>query len=355
MEPQALEFLKRILETPSPSGYERPVQDSSASTRPVFRRRRRHRPARQRHRGPQSRRAAARDARRPLRPDRPAGAATSTTTAFSTSSRSAAGTRRSLIGQRMTVWTAGGPVPGVIARKPIHLLTDEERKQVAKLKDLWLDIGAKDKEEAAAAGADRRPRDARAGLPADAQRARQLARPWTTRPACGWSSRRCGAPQGGKLQLRALRRLDRAGRDRPARRADQRVRHRPAGRHRRRRDARHRLPDDRQEAGRRHRARRRAGDLPRAEHEPGVVERLLDAAEGSAKFPFSLRPTAAPPAPTPTPCRSTARGVATGLVSIPNRYMHSPVEMVSLDDLDRAADLLAAFALGLAEHEDFTP
>ena len=34
-------------------------------------------------------------------------------------------------------------------------------------------------------------------------------------------------------------------------------------------------------------------------------------------------------------------GVATALVSIPNRYMHSPNEMVSLDDLDRAAELIA--------------
>jgi putative aminopeptidase FrvX len=45
-----------------------------------------------------------------------------------------------LIGQRLTVWTAHGPVKGVIARKPIHLLTDEERKQVPKIKDLWLVI-----------------------------------------------------------------------------------------------------------------------------------------------------------------------------------------------------------------------
>ena len=56
-----------------------------------------------------------------------------------------------LIGQRMTVWTSGGPVFGVIARKPIHLLTEEERKQVPKMKDLWLDIGAANKDEAAAA------------------------------------------------------------------------------------------------------------------------------------------------------------------------------------------------------------
>src|SRR5690349_2772320 len=53
-----------------------------------------------------------------------------------------------LIGQRMTIWTANGPVAAVISRKPIHLLTDEERKQVVKLEDLWLDIGAKNKDEA---------------------------------------------------------------------------------------------------------------------------------------------------------------------------------------------------------------
>ena len=48
-------------------------------------------------------------------------------------------------------------------------------------------------------------------------------------------------------------------------------------------------------------------------------------------------------------------GVACGLVSVPNRYMHSAVEMVSLDDLDRGANLLAEFAMSLNEADDFTP
>ena len=48
-------------------------------------------------------------------------------------------------------------------------------------------------------------------------------------------------------------------------------------------------------------------------------------------------------------------GLATGIVAIPNRYMHSPVEMISLSDIDRAADLLAAFALSLDGTETFTP
>ena len=48
-------------------------------------------------------------------------------------------------------------------------------------------------------------------------------------------------------------------------------------------------------------------------------------------------------------------GVAAGLISIPNRYMHSAVEMISLDDIDEAADLLAQFALAIEKDADFTP
>jgi endoglucanase len=48
-------------------------------------------------------------------------------------------------------------------------------------------------------------------------------------------------------------------------------------------------------------------------------------------------------------------GVATGLISIPNRYMHSAVELISLDDIDQAADLLAKFALDISADADFTP
>ena len=48
-------------------------------------------------------------------------------------------------------------------------------------------------------------------------------------------------------------------------------------------------------------------------------------------------------------------GVATGLVAIPNRYMHSAVEMISLTDIDRAADLLAEFVMSLSESDDFRP
>ena len=53
--------------------------------------------------------------------------------------------------------------------------------------------------------------------------------------------------------------------------------------------------------------------------------------------------------------RGTRASVATGLVSLPNRYMHSAVEVVSLSDLDNAAELLAAFLVALRGSPDFTP
>ena len=53
-----------------------------------------------------------------------------------------------LVGQRLRVVTRNGTIPGVIARKPIHLLTDEESKQVPEFKALHIDIGAVDGDDA---------------------------------------------------------------------------------------------------------------------------------------------------------------------------------------------------------------
>src|SRR5436309_2578917 len=53
-----------------------------------------------------------------------------------------------LIGQRVRLRTRDGDVPGVIGRKPIHLLKDEDRKKVPELKELHIDVGAKDADEA---------------------------------------------------------------------------------------------------------------------------------------------------------------------------------------------------------------
>jgi len=47
-------------------------------------------------------------------------------------------------------------------------------------------------------------------------------------------------------------------------------------------------------------------------------------------------------------------GVPTGLVSVPLRYMHSPIEMLDLDDLERAVQLVVAFAQRLEPGMSFT-
>jgi endoglucanase len=49
----------------------------------------------------------------------------------------------------------------------------------------------------------------------------------------------------------------------------------------------------------------------------------------------------------------TRGGIASGLISLPNRYMHSPVELVSLKDLELIPQLLAAFAASLKKGEEF--
>ena len=51
----------------------------------------------------------------------------------------------------------------------------------------------------------------------------------------------------------------------------------------------------------------------------------------------------------------TRGGVPTGLISVPNRYMHSPNEVVSLEDLRNTARLIAAFIRRLGADTDFTP
>ena len=85
-----------------------------------------------------------------------------------------------------------------------------------------------------------------------------------------------------------------------------------------------------------------------------VVERLIQTAD-EHKIAYQLAASAKATGTDANAIQINRAGVATGLISIPNRYMHSPVEMISLDDIDRAADLLARFAEGLDAEAEFTP
>jgi endoglucanase len=87
---------------------------------------------------------------------------------------------------------------------------------------------------------------------------------------------------------------------------------------------------------------------------PVVVRRLIEAA-GAAEIPYQLGALGRSSPTDANAIQLSRSGVAAALVSIPNRYMHSAVEMISLEDIDRAADLLARFLADLPVEADFTP
>jgi len=258
-----------------------------------------------------------------------------------------------LIGQRMVVWADGGPIPGVIARKPIHLLNEEERKQVPKLHDLWIDIGAKSKDEASAM--------VHVGDAVTVELSfRQVLNNRAISPAM---DDKCGL----WVVMEALRRVD-ASKLNCALYAVSTVQEEVGLRGSRTSafgidphvgvavDVTHATDCPTIE-------KKQEGDVSLGKGpviyrgpnmNPKVVERLRKAAL-ECQIPFQM---GASGRATPTDANSlqvNRAGVATALVSIPNRYMHSPVEMIALDDIDHAADLLARFVEGLPAEVDFTP
>ena len=85
---------------------------------------------------------------------------------------------------------------------------------------------------------------------------------------------------------------------------------------------------------------------------PAVFDRLMDCAKKEG-MPVQIE---ADPRPTGTDARAiqVARdGIPTGLVGIPLRYMHTPSEVIDLNDLEAVVQLLVAFARSLRRGEIF--
>ncbi len=85
---------------------------------------------------------------------------------------------------------------------------------------------------------------------------------------------------------------------------------------------------------------------------PEVVARLEDAARAK-KIPLQHEAMSATSGTDTDVIFWTRGGIPSALVSLPNRYMHSPVEVVSLKDLEKIPELLAAFAQSLKSGEEF--
>lgn len=257
-----------------------------------------------------------------------------------------------LIGQRMTIWSATGGIPAVIARKPIHLLKDEERKQVVKLEDLWLDIGARSEQEAREV--------VEIGDPVTLQLGFQKMRnnlansPGMDNRTGVWvvieALRRCGP----KLDCAAYavstvaEEIGLRGARTSAFSIDPHVGIAVDVTH----------ATDCPTIDQRQLGRIRLGDGPVVfrgpNMNPRVVDRLFEV--GSKCRIDYQKASLGRAAPNDSNALQITRGgVAAGLVSLPNRYMHSAVETISLDDLDSAADLLAQFISSIRAGDDFTP
>ena len=87
---------------------------------------------------------------------------------------------------------------------------------------------------------------------------------------------------------------------------------------------------------------------------PVVFDRLLQVAK-QKKIPHQIQAESGGTGTDANAMQLSRAGVATGLVSVPQRYMHTPVEIVALVDLDNTAKLLAEFALAVESKASFIP
>ncbi len=257
-----------------------------------------------------------------------------------------------LIGQRVRLRTRQGDVPGVIGRKPIHLLKDDDRKKVPELKELHIDIGAKDAEEASGLVriGDVAVIDAE---PMEFRHERIVSRSLDNRVGCYVAAEaarlvaEAGGAPGDVLALAVTQEETTFAGARTSAFAHQ--------------------PDV-----------AIVVDLTFATDQPGVelgpitrhpmdsgpviargttlhplvFERLYEAAEAEG-IPFTLESLGKGTGTDADAIHFSRAGVATGLISVPCRYMHSPVEMVSVADCDAAARLIAAFARRLEPGTSF--
>jgi putative aminopeptidase FrvX len=258
-----------------------------------------------------------------------------------------------LVGQRVTITGNDGAVPGVAGRKPIHLLDPEQRKKVVKLKEMHIDIGADDREaaqELVSVGdpvvIDAEPMAVAGG--------RLVSRSMDNR-------------LGSYVALEALRRCHEAG-STSARFAAVAAVQEEIGLFGSRTAAFTVQPDLAVAIDVTH-----ATDAPGVDEKevgshpfgsgpvigrgstlsPKVYELLRDTAE-EAGIPYSVGASGNATHTDADSLQISRTGIPTGLVSIPLRYMHSPVEMVDLADVEATVELITAFVGRLESDVDLS-
>jgi putative aminopeptidase FrvX len=258
-----------------------------------------------------------------------------------------------LIGQRVVLSTRGGELQGVVGKKPIHLLRDEDRKKVPEIRELHIDIGARDGEQARelvrigdVAVIDAEPLQVLGG--------RLVSRALDNRV-------------GSYVALQAARLVAEAGGSEwevvAVAVAQEEITFGGS-----RTSAFSLEPDAAIVIDVTH-----ATDAPGIDvkelgkHELGsgpVITRgstihpqlfeLLYQAGSEEQIPFTVEASARATGTDADAVHLSRGGVPTALVSVPLRYMHSPVELVQVDDVEATARLIAAAALRLQGQTSFT-
>jgi putative aminopeptidase FrvX len=257
-----------------------------------------------------------------------------------------------LVGQRVTIATATGPVAGVVGRKPIHLLEEDERKQVAKFEQMYVDIGASDRDDAARVVAIGDP-IVIAAAPQELANGRIASKAMDNRLGAYIvleAARRAAAEGDSKWNIAAIAAAQEettfAGARTSAFALDMQacivVDVTFASD----------IPDsDPAKTG-----EAKLGHGPQiargANLHPRMTELLVAAAEAES-IPFSVAVPGKNSGTDADAIHFAREGVPCGLVSVPLRYMHSPVETVQLSDVEHAIELLAATCLRLDPGEDF--
>jgi putative aminopeptidase FrvX len=257
-----------------------------------------------------------------------------------------------LVGQRVRIQTGDGEVPGVIGKKAIHVMEAEERKKVSEIKRLWIDIGAKDGDEAKGM-----VRVGDVGV---------LDQDFLELPNGRIASRSLDNRMGAFVVLEALRLLSEEDEIAAQVVAVASVQE-EIGLYGARGAAFGLDPDAAIAVDVTH-----ATDTPgvskneNGDHSLGsgpviarasvlspiITEGLIAAAEVDG-IAYTLEADSRSTGTDADAIHFSRAGIATGLVACPNRYMHSPSEMVELGDLENCARLISAYVKTLDKNMDF--
>jgi putative aminopeptidase FrvX len=259
-----------------------------------------------------------------------------------------------LVGQRIRFLGRNGDVLGVVGKKPVHLMKNSDREHASKITDLWVDIGAANRAEA-----EERLSVGDAGVidshSIDFPNSRLISRSIDNRI-------------GAFVVLEALRRYaEKPGKARVVAAAT--VQEEIAWHGGGALVSAHSInpqmaivvdvtfASDHPSLEKKEIGEHKMGSGPvlsRGALISPVVFELLRETARAQNIPFSVHAVGRDTSTNADAIHIAREGVATALVSVPNRYMHSPNEMVSLEDVDRTATLLADVCRAVGPSTDFT-